>query len=232
MALPGHPPAALRRPRVQVADVVCIGGVLLSIAASLALATATAYLLVHPLAHELLTGSISALMTGGAYARDGRMLLAVALLAGLIGAMTWDVFYWWAGRRYGDQLLRSVLAGGSRGAARNARRIERGERFVARWGVRAVVVAYFQPIPNPLLYAAVGASGVGLLPFAVADLAGSLLWVGLLVGLGYAIGRPAVHAAQAISHDALLATVVLVVVIAAISALRGRREQAPAPPLL
>jgi membrane protein DedA with SNARE-associated domain len=215
--------------------VLCIGGVLLSIIASFALATVTAYLLVHPLAHELLTGSLSALVTAGAYVRDGRMLLVVAVGAGMIGAVTWDGFYWWAGRRYGDRLIRSAFGagpqgrnaiGGPQGGTRNARRVERGERFVARWGVWAVVVAYFQPIPNSLLYAAVGASGVGLLPFALADVAGSLLWVGLLVGLGYAIGRPAVHAAQAVSHDALLITVVLVVVVIVVSAVRARREQA------
>lgn len=214
-------PAAPAPRAGRAADVLCVGGVLLSGVASVALTTMTAYLLVHPLAHALLTGSISALVTAGAYARDGRMLLVVAVAAGLVGSMTWDGFYWWAGRRYGDRLARRMLHGPS--GTRAAARLARGERLVARWGAWAVVVAYFQPVPNPLLYAAVGASGVGLLRFALADLAGSLLWVGLLVGLGYGIGAPAVHVAQRVSHDALAVTAVVVAILLVARAARRRR---------
>jgi membrane protein DedA with SNARE-associated domain len=58
----------------------------------------------------------------------------------------------------------------------------------------------------------------------VLDAIGALLWVGLLVGLGYAIGQRAVDVAKGVSHYALAATVALIVVIIARQLWVGRRE--------
>ena len=49
--------------------------------------------------------------------------------------------------------------------------------------------------------------------FLLLDLIGSLLWIGLCVGLGYAIGQRAVDVAKAVSRYALYVTLGLVVVI-------------------
>jgi membrane-associated protein len=68
-------------------------------------------------------------------------------------------------------------------------------------------------VPNVLIYAAVGWTGMGLVKFLVLDVIGSFLWVALLVGLGYAIGQSAVDVAHAVSHYALAVTIVLVVAI-------------------
>jgi membrane protein DedA with SNARE-associated domain len=57
----------------------------------------------------------------------------------------------------------------------------------------------------------------------VFDLIGVLAWIGLIVGLGYAIGHPAVQVAKAISHYALLFTIVVVVIAFAVGVLRARR---------
>jgi membrane protein DedA with SNARE-associated domain len=59
--------------------------------------------------------------------------------------------------------------------------------------------------------------------FMVFDLLGMLSWIGLIVGLGYAVGHPAVQAAKAISHYGLLVTVGLVAIAVAIALLRTRR---------
>jgi membrane protein DedA with SNARE-associated domain len=58
--------------------------------------------------------------------------------------------------------------------------------------------------------------------FVVFDLVGLLSWIGLIVGLGYAIGHPAVEVAKAISHYALLATIAVVAIALAIGMLRAR----------
>src|SRR3954447_19664363 len=50
-----------------------------------------------------------------------------------------------------------------------------------------------------------------LITFLILDLIGSLLWIALCVGLGYAIGQRAVDVAHAVSHYALWATIALVV---------------------
>jgi membrane protein DedA with SNARE-associated domain len=63
------------------------------------------------------------------------------------------------------------------------------------------------------------------------DLVGALMWIALIVGLGYAIGQDAVDVAHGVSHYALLITVGLVVAIVARQMWVGRRRAAltPAP---
>jgi hypothetical protein len=49
--------------------------------------------------------------------------------------------------------------------------------------------------------------------FIILDIAGTLLWAGMLAGLGYALGRHAVVVAQGISHYALWFTLAFVALI-------------------
>ena len=63
--------------------------------------------------------------------------------------------------------------------------------------------------------------------FIVADLIGTLAYIGLIVGAGWAIGQPAVTVAQTISNYALwviVATVVLIVAWSMWSAWRTPHE--------
>jgi len=63
--------------------------------------------------------------------------------------------------------------------------------------------------------------------FIIADLIGTLAYIGLIVGAGFAIGQPAVTVAQTISNYALwiiIAMVVLIVAWSFFSAWRAPRE--------
>jgi membrane-associated protein len=62
--------------------------------------------------------------------------------------------------------------------------------------------------------------------FIAFDLLGMLSWIGLIVGLGYAVGHPAVQVAKAISHYGLLATITVVAIALAVAVLRTRRAAA------
>jgi membrane protein DedA with SNARE-associated domain len=55
-----------------------------------------------------------------------------------------------------------------------------------------------------VIYAAAGWNGMRLRRFLLLDLAGAALWVVPIVGLGYAIGHPAVDLAREITHYGLL----------------------------
>jgi membrane protein DedA with SNARE-associated domain len=52
-----------------------------------------------------------------------------------------------------------------------------------------------------------------LLTFIILDAIGTLLWAGMLVGLGYALGHHAVVVAQTISHYGLWISIGLIVLI-------------------
>jgi membrane protein DedA with SNARE-associated domain len=96
----------------------------------------------------------------------------------------------------------------------------RGHKYmsrVQRWGRKftwpAMVLAPLLPIPTAIIYAVVGWAGMRLVTFLILDAIGTLLWAGLLAGLGYELGHHAVVIAQKISHYGLWISIGLVVVI-------------------
>lgn len=177
-----------------------------------------------PVLLEALHGSIAAMVAGGAFARVGRASIALALLTPLPTLMMADPFTWWAGRLWGPDVVKYLGGRGPRGT----RRTDRALGWLERYGSWAVVLAYILPVPSVLIYAAAGWTGMRLRRFLLLDLAGTALWVALVVGLGYAIGRPAVHVAHGITHYSLLLTVALVPVAFVVEGLRTRRRRAAA----
>ena len=163
----------------------------------------------HPVVLELLNGSTEAIVAAAAFARLGHGTLAVVLLAALPGLMKFDWLYWLAGRLWGERLI--TLLSGKR---------NRGHKYmhrVQRWGRKftwpAVVVAPFLPIPNAIIFVIAGWAGMRLVTFLILDAIGTLLWAGMLAGLGYELGHRAVEVAQTISHYGLWISIGLVVVI-------------------
>ena len=104
---------------------------------------------------------------------------------------------------------------------------QRGLRLLERYGSWAVVLAYVLPVPSALIYAAAGWTGMSLRRFLALDLLGTALWVGLIVGLGYGIGRPAVHIATLVSRYSLWVTIGLVLAIVLWTTVRSRRAMPP-----
>jgi membrane protein DedA with SNARE-associated domain len=137
-----------------------------------------------------------------------------------------DWLYWWAGRRWGQRAL-GLLVGAGRATDRRTRRLE---RVMARLGPFAVVFSYLLPVPNPIIDAAVGWTGMRLWVFLVLDAIGAALWVGLVVGLGYAIGQPAVDVVHTIGRYSLWVTlgIVATIVIAQVRAARRRGRDSDA----
>ena len=178
----------------------------------------------HPLPLEIVSGSTLAEVTVGAQSRLGELPLWWAVVAGVPGTMMFDWVFWWAGRRWGDRALHLFLGRDSspRGIARREARAVRLERMAERFGPAAIVLAYYLPLPSVLIYAAAGLSGMRLRTFVALDLLGTLLWVGPIVGLGYAIGKPAVDVAHRIDHYSTLLTIVVVVLVIGLQVRRRR----------
>jgi membrane protein DedA with SNARE-associated domain len=133
--------------------------------------------------------------------------------------MMFDWLFWWAGRRWGDGVFLWLLGGPG---PRNERRLRRLHRLEARFGPLAVVLAYFLPVPSTLIYAAVGDGRMRLWVFLLLDLLGTLLWTTALAIGGYALGREAVDAANALAHYSLWVTIAGVLAISIWSGARRR----------
>jgi membrane-associated protein len=179
----------------------------------------------HPLLLEIVSGSTLAEVTVGAHSRLGELPLWLAVLAGVPGSMMFDWVFWWAGRRWGDRALHLMLGQDSspRGVARREARSARLERMAERFGPAAVVLAYYLPLPSLLIYVAAGLSGMRLRTFLALDVVGTLLWVGPVVGLGYAVGKPAVDVVHRIDHYSTLLTIAVVLLVIGVQVRRRRR---------
>jgi len=196
--------------RPRLVDILCWAGIVLSGVYYWALLPFRAPLVgTHPVLLEMLNGSTEAIVAAAAFARVGHGSLVVVLLAALLGLVKFDPLYWWAGRLWGERII-ALLSG----------RRNRGGRYMARvhrWGRKftwpAVVVAPFVPIPSAIIFVIVGWAGMRLVTFLILDAIGTLLWAGMLAGLGYELGHHAVVVAQTVSHYGLWISIGLIVVI-------------------
>ena len=196
--------------RPRRVDILCWAGIVLSGVYYWALLPFVAPLVgTHPVLLEVLNGNTAAIIAAAAFVRVGHGTLVVVLLAAIPGLMKFDVLYWWAGRLWGERII-AILSG----------RRNRGSRYmnrVQRWGRKftwpAVLLANFLPIPTAIIYVVVAWAGMRLVTFLILDVISSLLWAGMLAGLGYELGHHAVVVAQTISHYGLWISIGLVVVI-------------------
>jgi membrane-associated protein len=214
--------------RPKRADLICWFGIALSGIYALVLIPVRPLLIGnHPVLLELLTGSMTSIVTSGAFARVGQVPLVLAVVAAVPGMIMFDPFFWWAGRRWGQGML-TVVAGGSR---RGGRLISRAERYGRRLGWLGVVLAYYLPVPAALVFVVAGWTGMRLVTFVLLDAVGALLWIGLLVGLGYYLGQDAVDVAKTISHYGLWVSIGLFAAVIVTQRLRGGRPgRSPAEP--
>jgi membrane-associated protein len=193
-------------------DILCWGAITLSGIYYLALLPFRASLVgTHPLVSVLLNGSTEAIVSGAAFASKGHGSLVVLLIFGVIGTMKFDIIYWWAGRLWGERVIQ-LFSGRGKRSQKFVARVERSGRWLT-WP--AVVLSPFLPIPNALVYAAAGWTGMSWVTFLILDAIGSLAWVGLLAGLGWALGQSAIDVAQEISKYGLWVTIAIVVLVVA-----------------
>jgi membrane-associated protein len=200
-------------------DIVCWAAITLSGLYYLALLPFRASLVgTHPIVSVLLNGSTEAIVSAAAFAKVGHGSIVVVLLASIPGLMKFDIIYWWAGRLWGERVI-LIFSGRGKRSAKFVARVQRSGRWLT-WP--AVVLSPFLPIPNALVYAVAGWTGMRWLTFLVLDVIGSLMWAGLLTGLGYALGQHAVSVAQEISKYGLWFSIAIVVLVVA-SQMRGAR---------
>lgn len=203
----------------RAADLICIGLISASGIYYLALAPLRPLLIAH---HTtllvLLTGSTEGLIAAGAFIHVGRLSLLPVLGAALVGLTKFDLLYWWAGRLWGPRVT-EFLTGRSASRGRWRRWVDWWQRrlsgVVSRFTPLAVILAPFLPVPSALFYAAAGWEGMGLGWFLVFDATGELLWAGVLIWLGVALGERAVRVVEAISTYGLWISLAIVALVMA-----------------
>jgi membrane-associated protein len=203
-------------------DVACWAGITLSGLFYLCLLPFRASLVgTHPLVLVVLNGSTEGIVSAAASARVGHGSLALVLLASIPGLMKFDLLYWWAGRLWGERII-ELFSGRGKRSVNFVARVHRLGRW-ATWP--GVVLSPFLPIPNALVYAMAGLTGMRWVTFLILDIIGSLAWAGMLAGLGYALGQSAVSVAQEISKYGLWVSIAIVILVVASQMRKVRRTR-------
>jgi membrane protein DedA with SNARE-associated domain len=114
----------------------------------------------------------------------GKLRLSLVLAVGIVSAVVGDNIGYWLGRRYGQTALPRY----ARWVLGHPERLEAMKAFVARRGPVAVFVARFVPGVRFTAGPLAGALGLPVPSFLVANVAGAVLYVPVVVGAGYAVG--------------------------------------------
>jgi len=122
------------------------------------------------------------LLAAGALAGLGRLSLAPALALSTVAALLADLVWYELGRRKGMRVLRLLC----RISLEPDSCIRRTEDTFARHGARSLLVAKFLPGLRTVAPPLAGIFQMRLARFLWFDAAGTALWIGTFVGLGYA----------------------------------------------
>lgn len=227
MASPPPPPRNGRpfaTPSLGLADIACLGPIVAYAIYGLLGTAATPSLVgTHPLLLEALRGATVGIVSAAAFAHEGKYALLLVLLAPIPALMASDPFMYWAGHRYGHAVLV-----GPKASPRRQAQLAKMEGLFARFGLLTIVFAYFLPLPSSLFYLAAGETGIPFWQFIIADLIGTIAWVGTLASLGWILGANAVTAATDVSKAALPITVIIIVIILTWAVVNEIRTHPPA----
>jgi membrane-associated protein len=161
------------------------------------------------------------LILGGVVASQGRVPVAAVLAVGIGGAIIGDAVGYLVGRRWGRVILDSVL-----GRFVKAEHLDRAETALADRGGWTVFVGRFTAALRVLIPGLAGMGGMPYRRFAAFNIAGAVLWGGLMVLAGYLAGNSWHTIGHLISGAglALLAVAVVAFVIFRIVRRRRRRQ--------
>ena len=121
------------------------------------------------------------LIIAGAYLTGGEHALVRLLLVGTLAAVIADTFWYLAGRRFGTRVLKTLC----RISLSPDSCVRQTESIFQRFGPASMIFAKFVPGFASVATALAGAIGLRYWKFVLFDLVGSLLWVGVAVGVGY-----------------------------------------------
>jgi membrane protein DedA with SNARE-associated domain len=136
--------------------------------------------------------SVPMLVLAGAYVAQGQMSLAALAGATVVASLIGDTLWYFAGRRYGYRILRSLC----RVAIEPDSCVKQTENIFERWGAPSLMIAKYVPGFSTIAPPLAGTMQVKLAPFLGYSTVAALLWAGLPVALG-AIFRTEVERALA-----------------------------------
>lgn len=136
------------------------------------------------------------LIAAGALVGAGQMPLAVAAGSAILAALLGDQVWYELGRQRGRRVLNWLC----RISLEPTACVRRTEEFFARHGMRSLLVAKFIPGLSTIAPPLAGVMGLRFPQYLLYNGAGTILWVGSGVGLGYVFSGQLEQAVSVAAH--------------------------------
>jgi membrane-associated protein len=131
----------------------------------------------------------SLLFAAGALAATGALDVRLLVLLLVVAAVLGNTVNYGIGRALGPRVFRAEDSSGLMHRLLNREYLDRAHAFFERHGGKAIVLTRFVPIIRTFVPFVAGAGAMPYARFALYNLAGGVLWVGICVGAGYAFGN-------------------------------------------
>ncbi len=124
----------------------------------------------------------------GFLAARGELTLWGVLAAGTAGSVAGALVLYAAGQWAGERVLRTLIERWGRWLLVSTADLDRALAVFERYGLPAVFFARLMPIVRSLISIPAGMRRMAPRPFVALTLAGTLLWNGLMTGVGFVLG--------------------------------------------
>lgn len=133
--------------------------------------------------------AVPTLVVAGALASIGRLPLGAVVLVALLACLISDFVWYVAGRRFGPTVMRTLC----RISLSPDSCVKQSELRFQRWRGQILLIAKFVPGLSTIAPPLMGAMKLRPHVFMLFDALGSLLWIGVVVGLGYVFSQQIDH---------------------------------------
>jgi membrane-associated protein len=131
----------------------------------------------------------SLLFAAGALAATGAISIEVIVVTLVIAAVVGDAVNYAVGRRLAHTFLDDVPDSGWIYKVVKREHVWRAHEFFEKHGGKAVVLARFVPIVRTFVPFVAGGANMTYRTFAIYNVTGAMLWVGICAGAGYLFGN-------------------------------------------
>ncbi|HEX7348510.1 MAG TPA: VTT domain-containing protein [Rhodanobacteraceae bacterium] len=154
--------------------------------------------------------ALPVLIVAGAAAAAGHLPIAGVVVVAMAGCLLPDLMWYFTGRRLGARVMHGLC----KLSLSPDSCVHRSELHFERWHGRSLLIAKFVPGLSVVAPPLVGALGLRLRAFLLLDGIGSLLWVGVGVGLGWVFANQIEQVLEKLAGVSHVAVAVVVVALA------------------
>lgn len=166
----------------------------------------------HAAVLVLLRPTKDVFLFAGFLSREGDVSLPVVVVAALPFLLGGVWLFFALGRAFADDLEDADLPGLA-GRLLPKRRLDHLRQVLDDRGMRVVFLGRLAAFPSSLMAATAGAAGVAWKDFLIADTAGALVSLAVVVGIGYGLGEAYDEGGAWVTGGGVVVLVVLAIVV-------------------